>query len=42
MNLDQFITQGQIATALVIIAFALVIIAFGKLERTKKPTRSKR
>ena len=35
-NLDQIITQGQIASALLIIAIALVYIAFGK-----KSSRSK-
>lgn len=37
MNIDQFITQGQIASALLIIAVVLVYIAF-----VRKPTRSKR
>jgi len=36
MNLDTLITQGQIAAALIVIAFALVIIAFGKLEHRKR------
>jgi hypothetical protein len=36
MNLDTLITQGQIAAALIVIAFALVIIAFGKLEQRKR------
>lgn len=36
MNLDTYITQGQIAAALIVIAFALVVIAFGKLEHRKK------
>ena len=35
-NLDQLITQGQIATALLIIAAVLIYIAFGK-----KSSRSK-
>ena len=35
-NLDQIITQGQIASALLIIAIALVYIAFGR-----KSSRSK-
>lgn len=36
MNLDALITQGQIAAALIVIAFALAIIVFGKLEHKKK------
>ena len=36
INLDQLITQGQIASALLIIAIALVYIAFGR-----KSSRSK-
>ena len=35
-NLDQIITQGQIASALIIIAIALIYIAFGR-----KSSRSK-
>lgn len=37
MNLDQIVTQGQIAFALLVIAFALSYLAF-----SKKSTRSKR
>ena len=36
MNIDQFLTQGQIASALLIIAIILVYFVFAK-----KPTRSK-
>lgn len=36
-SLDQIMTQGQIAFALIIIAFAVLYYVFGR-----KPTRSKR
>ena len=35
-NLDQFITQGQIASALLIIAVALTYIAFGRKPQSLK------
>lgn len=36
MNLDDKILIGQLVFVLIIIAFALVILAFGKLERQAK------
>ena len=36
MNLDQTITQGQIAFALLVIAFALIYLAFKKSPRSKR------
>ena len=37
MNLDQIMTSGQIATALIIIAFVLLYMAFGK-----RPSKSRK
>lgn len=36
MNIDTIATQGQIAFALIIIAFALLYIAFGKRSSKSK------
>lgn len=36
IDLTQLNIQAQIAAALIIIAFALIVIAFGKLEERKK------